>query len=95
MCLQASSVAKRSGKEDQDEDDLCVVCWEKMRDVIFFPCMHMVRSCAFSHLKPISISPVATLICIVLDVQQDMSCSTKGASTALVHFWDSTNVRLC
>ena len=29
--------------KDQDEDDLCIVCWEQMREVIFYHCMHMVR----------------------------------------------------
>ena len=31
--------------ESRDDDDLCIVCWEQVREVIFYHCMHMVRSC--------------------------------------------------
>ena len=41
MCLQATK-AERFKEEDQ-EDDLCIVCWEELREVIFYNCMHMVR----------------------------------------------------
>ena len=44
MCLQATAVDS-SEEGDQDDDDLCIVCWEKLREVIFDNCMHMVRSC--------------------------------------------------
>ena len=36
-----------SEEDSQDEDDLCIVCWENMREVIFYNCMHMVRSRSF------------------------------------------------
>ena len=42
MCLQVAA-ANSSEEGDQDDDDLCIVCWEKMREVIFYHCMHMVR----------------------------------------------------
>ncbi|CAL5223801.1 g6372 [Coccomyxa viridis] len=34
--------------EDQDDEDLCIVCWEREREVIFCDCMHMCtcQSCA-------------------------------------------------
>ena len=59
MSLQASGVAEPFWEEDWDEDALCVVCWEKMSDVIFYPCMHTVRSCTFKNLKFMSIPLVA------------------------------------
>ncbi|CAL5223081.1 g5540 [Coccomyxa viridis] len=32
----------QAAKEDyQDNDNLCVVCWEELREVIFYHCMHM------------------------------------------------------
>ena len=49
---QASSTADLYVEKDEDEDDLCIVCWENLRDVIFSPCMHMVRSCNLAHEKP-------------------------------------------
>ena len=42
MCLQAAKT-DRPADEDPDDEDLCVVCWEKLREVILFNCMHMVR----------------------------------------------------
>ena len=43
--MQAASTEKGIGEEDQDNEDLCVVCWETGREVIFYNCMHMVRPC--------------------------------------------------
>ncbi|CAL5227135.1 g10046 [Coccomyxa viridis] len=38
----AQATAVDSSEEgDQDDDDLCIVCWEKQREVIFYNCMHM------------------------------------------------------
>ena len=45
MCLQVAEAGSFK-EEDQDDDDLCIVCWENMREVIFYHCMHMVRSCS-------------------------------------------------
>ncbi|CAL5227133.1 g10044 [Coccomyxa viridis] len=45
----AQATAVDSSEEgDQDDDDLCIVCWEKLREVIFDNCMHMCtcQSCA-------------------------------------------------
>ena len=43
MCLQTAQA--NLFQEDRDDvDDLCIVCWEKVREVIFYHCMHMVRS---------------------------------------------------
>ncbi|CAL5223080.1 g5539 [Coccomyxa viridis] len=33
--------AQAAKEEDQDSDSLCVVCWEELREVIFYQCMHM------------------------------------------------------
>ena len=43
--LQADNHQKCTKEEDQDDEDLCVVCWERAREVIFYHCMHMVRAC--------------------------------------------------
>ncbi len=40
MCMQAPLEEDK----DHDEDDLCIVCWENLREVIFYNCMHMVKS---------------------------------------------------
>lgn len=40
MWLQA---AKTGDEENLDNEELCIVCWERLRDVIFRHCMHMVR----------------------------------------------------
>ena len=42
MWLQAVSNADHF---EEDEDTLCVVCLDNLREVIFYNCMHMVRSC--------------------------------------------------
>ena len=44
MFVQAAKIGSYK-EEDQDDDDLCIVCWEKAREVIFYNCMHMVRIC--------------------------------------------------
>ena len=41
--------APLSEDKDHDEEDLCIVCWEELREVIFYHCMHMVRSCHSGH----------------------------------------------
>ena len=42
MCLQMAILSE----EDQPDNDeeLCIVCWEEARQVVFYQCMHMVRS---------------------------------------------------
>ena len=40
MCMQAPLHENK----DHDEEDLCIVCWERLREVIFYNCMHMVGS---------------------------------------------------
>ncbi|CAL5223082.1 g5541 [Coccomyxa viridis] len=44
----ASSSSQAAKEEDQDDENLCVVCWEELRAVIFYNCMHMVtcQGCA-------------------------------------------------
>ncbi len=44
-CLQATSIADLSDEHEPHEDELCIVCLEKLREVITFPCGHMVRFC--------------------------------------------------
>ena len=39
-CLQATPSFE---EDDKDDEDLCIVCWEQLREVIFYHCMHMVR----------------------------------------------------
>lgn len=34
---------QQGGGADQDEDDLCVVCWDRPKEAIFLSCGHMVR----------------------------------------------------
>lgn len=47
MCLQTAQATLF--QEDRDDvDDLCIVCWERVREVIFYNCMHMVRSTAYT-----------------------------------------------
>ena len=45
MSLQAAQAATAEGDDQGDDEELCVVCWEREREVIFYQCMHMVRSC--------------------------------------------------
>ena len=44
-CLQVGA-AELSEEVARDDDDLCIVCWEELREVVFYHCMHMVRSCS-------------------------------------------------
>lgn len=44
--LQAGNVGGPPGAEEGEMEDLCVVCWERVREVIFYQCMHMVRTSA-------------------------------------------------
>lgn len=40
---------QQDGGADGDDEDMCVVCWERPKEVIFLSCGHMVslrRSCA-------------------------------------------------
>ncbi len=41
MQANAVSVPAQQGSEDDDEE-LCVVCWEQAREIIFMNCGHMV-----------------------------------------------------
>ena len=43
--VQASKASTSAKEHKDDMDDLCVVCWEKARQVIFNNCKHMVRFC--------------------------------------------------
>ena len=43
FALQAATNADLSEEEEPDQEDLCIVYWEQMREVIFCHCMHMVR----------------------------------------------------
>ena len=43
VCLQAAT-ADLSEEDDQQDENLCIVCWEQLREIIFYQCMHMVRS---------------------------------------------------
>ena len=43
ISVQASSIAELPD-EEEEEEDLCIVCWESVRETIFYQCMHMVRS---------------------------------------------------
>ena len=45
MLQAATSKGISKEEEDQNNDDLCVVCWERVLEVVFCNCMHMVRSC--------------------------------------------------
>lgn len=45
MPLQMAEASLLKEQHQDDDDELCIVCWEKAREVIFFHCMHMVRSC--------------------------------------------------
>ena len=38
----------QQGSEEHEEDELCVVCWDRPREVIFLNCGHMVRACSLS-----------------------------------------------
>lgn len=29
---------------DHEDDNVCIVCWERVRKIVFCPCMHLVRS---------------------------------------------------
>ena len=44
LALLQASALNLSEEKDQDDDGLCIVCWEEVREVIFYHCMHMVRS---------------------------------------------------
>ena len=33
----------QQGSEEHEDDELCVVCWDRPREIIFMPCGHMVR----------------------------------------------------
>ncbi len=56
MCLQAAKADISEGGHQDDDDELCIVCWEEMREVILCPSMHMVRSSTSedAHVPPIS-----------------------------------------
>ena len=45
MCVQA--LEGDLSQEDQDDEDLCLVCWEQLQEVIFYNCMHMVRPLSY------------------------------------------------
>ena len=49
MCLQVEKADLPDGNNHNDDDDLCIVCWENLREVIFCHCMHMVRSRILCH----------------------------------------------
>ena len=38
--------AQQGSKEHEEEEELCVVCWDRPREIIFLGCGHMVRSCS-------------------------------------------------
>ncbi len=46
MCLQAAKADFAAEGDRDDDEELCVVCWERAPEVIFYHCMHMVRSCS-------------------------------------------------
>ena len=46
MSLQDAVTINSSAEEDYDEDDLCIVCSEKLREVIFNHRMHLVGLCS-------------------------------------------------
>ena len=60
MWLQAVS---RADQFEEDEDTLCVVCLDKLREVIFYNCMHMVRSCT-----------LRTTVCLVHVIPLSSAC---------------------
>ena len=41
-CPQAGSIADLSDDGEPDEGELCVVCMEHLREIVSFPCGHMV-----------------------------------------------------
>jgi len=48
--MKASAVntlGVQQGSADQDEEELCVVCWDRPKEVIFLSCGHMVREQSF------------------------------------------------
>ena len=51
LSISQSQQPSQQNEEDQDDEDLCIVCWERAREVIFYHCMHMVRSPASALLK--------------------------------------------
>lgn len=42
-----STFGAQQGSADQDEEELCVVCWDRPKEVIFLSCGHMVRKQLF------------------------------------------------
>ena len=46
ISLQDPRIAAFPDEEEdgRDDDELCIVCWESVREVVFYQCMHMVRS---------------------------------------------------
>ena len=73
-------------EEEPDEDHLCIVCWENLREVVFYHCMHMVRSHHSDSLERhlpgtliVLLSlPVLTPMCT--EIAQSASCAMRAAS---------------
>ena len=43
MPLQTAEGSLSKEGHPEDDQELCIVCWEKLREVIFCHCMHMVH----------------------------------------------------
>ena len=80
ISLQAFSIAEIPDEEEgADESDLCIVCWEDVREVIFYQCMHMVRTATHPCLSYCPAIALLKLVCLV----EQMTCSgCKGNRSA-------------
>ena len=83
MCVQTAK-ADLSEKEDRDDEDLCVICWEKAREVIFYSCMHMVRLKTPDMANISSIVLVFCLSAICRYAQSRSHCRTGCCASAFL-----------
>ena len=80
MCLQMAKASLRKEAHQNNDEKLCVVCWDRAREVIFYYCMHMVRSCN-SHIAQLPVRCVHGVSCmpktaVTPDVKYMYICET-------------------
>ena len=83
MCLQGANMADLSEEEDEepDDEDLCIMCWEELRKVIFYHCMHMVRS---HHSDSLERHPGTLIVLLSLPVLTPM-CTEIASERSMCH----------
>ena len=59
--------------EEHEDDELCVVCWDRPREVIFLGCGHMVRAL------------LCHLLFLLTKCGGDLSCADPDAAVLCTH----------